>query len=418
MTDVQPPLSGIRILDFTQMMAGPFATQLLADLGAEVIKIEKYGTGEWERALPSMGEFMHGQSPFFLAMNRGKKSIALDLKDPRAKDVVLDLARSADVAMNNFRPGAMERLGLGAVDLQAVRPDLICVGSSGFGANGPLAQNPGQDLLLQAMSGMAAQSGRADSEPQAMANSLVDAATALMNVIAVLSALLGRERRLPSDTAEKGAVVDVDMLSTAVAMQCQEIFAHVNLGQRWERSAEGVVAPWNEAPYGIYAVADGHIALAMSDLPALAEVVGGAELRDALEVLHPYHDRDAVKRLLQEAMRGDARDELLARLLETRGVWAAPVLDFEEVVGLEQLQASRAFQTLHHPAYGSIVTGSLPFRMTGAPARVLPPPMPGEHSRVLLAELGYDAATIDQLFADQVVSEWKPAPAAGGEQDG
>src|ERR671938_37716 len=142
-------LDGVRVLDFTQMMMGPWATQFLGDLGAEVIKIERPGSGEWERGLRAMGELLAGQSPFFLAMNRNKKSVTLNLKHPRAREIVLKLAETSDLVAENFRPGVMDRLGIGSEDLKPVNSSIVYVAGTGFGSDGPFVDRPGQDLLIQ-----------------------------------------------------------------------------------------------------------------------------------------------------------------------------------------------------------------------------------------------------------------------------
>src|SRR4051812_49850782 len=158
-------LDGVRVLDFTQMMMGPWATQFLGDLGADVIKVERPETGEWERGLRAMGKLLDGDSPFFLAMNRNKKSLTLNLKDPRAQDTVKRLAATADLVVENFRPGVMDRLGLGYDDLRAINPSIVYVTGSGVRPGGPYGDRPGQDLLIQSMSGFRGLRGSPDPPP-------------------------------------------------------------------------------------------------------------------------------------------------------------------------------------------------------------------------------------------------------------
>lgn len=397
------PLQGIRILDFTQMMAGPFATQILADLGAQVIKVEKIHTGEWERGLASLGEYVHGQSPFFLAMNRGKQSVAIDLKNPESLPIIHRLVRDADVVINNFRPGAMDRLGLSPEALHEVNPGLIYVNSTGYGASGPFRGRPGQDLLLQAISGLAAHSGPGDRPPTPLANSIVDATTALYNVIAVLAGLIGRGTTGGTGT---GSTLDVNMLSSALAIQCQELFAHMNLGQRFERSHSGLACPWNAAPYGIYPVADGHLALGMADNALLARLLDSAELADLAAHRDPFTDRDAFRAALADALIGRQRDATVDLLLQA-DVWCAPVLDFDEVVDLAQVAENESFIDLQHPAYGSVRATALPIRIDGRSAgSPVPPPMPGEHTDQVLRQAGFDAAEIEHFTSSGLVSSW------------
>lgn len=392
------PLAGIKIADFTQMMAGPFATQVLADLGADVIKIEKLDTGEWERGLASLGEYVHGQSPFFLAMNRGKRSVAIDMKSPRAKDVIDRLIAEADVVINNFRPGAMDRLGYSYEAVRKINPDIVYLNSTGYGPSGPFVKRPGQDLLLQAYSGLAAQTGPADRPPTPLANSVVDAITALYNVIGVLSGLIGRR--------SGGTQIDVNMLSSALAVQCQELFAHMNLNQQFQRSESGLACPWNAAPYGIYQVADGYIALGMADLGVIAQLLESAELAEVAATKDPFQDRDLCRNTLAAALADRRRDEVIDLLL-TADVWCAPVLDFDEVVELPQVAENGVFVEMEHPAYGQVRSVDLPIRFSGGRgADRLPPPMPGEHTAEVLAELGFTDDEVAGLLGDRVVSQW------------
>ena len=260
-------LDGVRVLDFTQMMMGPWATQFLGDLGADVIKVERPGAGEWERGLRAMGKLLDGESPFFLAMNRNKKSLTLNLKDPRAQEAAKRLAAGADLVVENFRPGVMDRLGLGYDDLRAVNPSIVYVTGSGFGPDGPYVDRPGQDLLIQSMSGLAAYGGRRGDPPTPSGSSIVDASTALMLAFSAMVGLFHRAR-----TGE-GQRIDVSLFNTAIALQCQELAAFLNLPDRWERSEAGIAGAWLSAPFGVYRTADGHIAIAMASLSVLAELL-------------------------------------------------------------------------------------------------------------------------------------------------
>src|SRR4051812_11949942 len=187
-------LDGVRVLDFTQMMMGPWATQFLGDLGADVIKVERPETGEWERGLRAMGKLLDGDSPFFLAMNRNKKSLTLNLKDPRAQDTVKRLAATADLVVENFRPGVMDRLGLGYDDLRAINPSIVYVTGSGFGPDGPYVDRPGQDLLIQSMSGLAAYGGGRGDPPTPPRGAIGGAGTAVLLAFSPVVGLFPRER--------------------------------------------------------------------------------------------------------------------------------------------------------------------------------------------------------------------------------
>jgi crotonobetainyl-CoA:carnitine CoA-transferase CaiB-like acyl-CoA transferase len=285
-------LDGIRVLDFTQMMMGPWATQFLGDMGAEVIKIERPGVGEWERGLRSSGELLDGQSPFFLAMNRNKKSLSLNLKQPQARDIVLRLVRDADLVIENFRPGVMARLGLGYDDLRAIEPSIVYVSGSGFGQTGPYVDRPGQDLLIQAMSGLAAYGGRAGDPPTPSGSSIVDASTALL---LAFSAMVGLVHKLKTG---EGQLIDVSLFDTAIALQCQEIAAHLNMERGFERSRAGIGGAWLSAPFGIYRTSDGHLALAMASLSVIGELLEEPRLAEHDDPRRAYDDRDEVYELV------------------------------------------------------------------------------------------------------------------------
>src|SRR5690554_3303265 len=243
-------LEGVQVIDFTQMMLGPWGTQFLGDMGAEVIKIERPRVGEWERSLPAMGEFVGGESPFFLAMNRNKKSLTVNLKDPRGREIIYQLVKTADLVTENFRPGVLDKLGLGYEDLRRVNPSIVYVAGSGYGPDGPYVNRPGQDLLVQSISGLAAHTGRDGELPTPAGTSFVDASTALLLAFSAMVGLFHKQR------TGQGQRIDVSLFNTAIALQCQELAAFMNLNQRWRRSASSAGSPWLGAPFGIYATAD------------------------------------------------------------------------------------------------------------------------------------------------------------------
>jgi len=390
-------LEGVRVLDFTQMMMGPWATQFLGDLGAEVIKVERPGSGEWERGLRAMGELLGGQSPFFLAMNRNKKSLTLNLKDPRAREVVLRLAGTCDLVCENFRPGVMDRLGMGYQDLRAVNPSLVYVAGTGFGPDGPYAQRPGQDLLVQSLSGLAAYGGRRDDPPTPAGSSIVDAATALLLAFSAMVGLFHRQR-----TGE-GQRIDVSLLNTAVALQCQELTAFLNGERRFERSQAGVGAAWLSAPFGIYRTADGHLALAMGSLVVLGELLDLPELAGYDTPERAWADRDRVYRILAGRLAERPTGQWLA-LLATRDVWCAPVQAFEEVVADPQVAHNELLASVDYPGIGEVRVVGMPARFSKTPGTIrLGPPTVGQHTDEILGALGYSAEEVRRLRQDGCV---------------
>lgn len=372
-------LDGIRVLDFTQMMLGPWGTQLLGDLGADVIKVER-PEGEWERTLEMMGGLTGAGSAAFLAMNRNKRSVALDLKDPQAREALLRLGATCDVVVENFRPGVMGRFGLGYEDFRARKPDIVYCSGSGWGQDTAFAREnrPGQDLLIQAMSGLAANGGRYDDPPTPAGTAVVDASTALSLANGILAALLAKERQ------GIGQRVEVDLYSTAIALQCQEISAMVNQHSTWERSKAGIAQPWLSAPYGIYRTADGWLALAMAPLPRVAQALRLPRIAD----LDPWADRDEVKRELDALFAtGPTRDWL--DILLPEGLWASPVRTTEEVIDeLDSAEDTDMLVTVDHPDVGELKLVGCHIRLSETPWRLrAAPPRVGEHTREVLSEV-------------------------------
>ena len=387
-------LEGIRVLDFTQMMMGPWATQFLGDMGAEVIKIERPGTGEWERGLRAMGELLDGQSPFFLAMNRNKKSVTLNLKDPRARDIVLELAAKSDLVVENFRPGVLDRLGMGYTALAEVNPSIVYVAGTGYGPDGPYVNRPGQDLLLQALSGLAAYGGRRHDPPTPSGSSIVDASTALMLAFASMVGLFHRER------TGRGQRIDVSLFNTAIALQCQELAAFMNMERRWDRSEAGIGGAWLSAPFGIYRTADGHIALAMGSLATLGELLDLPELAQYDTPERAWTERDEIYRIVAGRLSERATGAWVD-LLATRDLWCAPVQTFDDLVEDPQVRHNDLIATVEHPSGGELRVVGIPIRFSETPGTIrLGPPAVGGHTDDVLASIGYDRASIDRLRAE------------------
>lgn len=389
-------LDGVRILDFTQMMLGPWGTQFLGDLGADVIKVERPRVGEWERGLRAMGELIGDDSPFFLAMNRNKRSLSVNLKEPEGRAIIEHLVRSVDVVTENYRPGVMDRLGLGYDALRTIKPDLIYVAGSGYGPSGPYVDRPGQDLLIQALSGLAAQSGRAGDPPTPLASSVVDATTALSLAFATMVGLFHKLR-----TGE-GQRIDVNLFSTAIALQCQELTAYMNLDRRWDRSAEGIASPWLSAPFGIYQSANGYLAISMNPLPILAQLLPAPELAD-IDDAAAYRERDRIKRIVQGIVVQRPSDEWI-ELFQKHDLWCAKVQDFEDLLDDPQVAHNELIQTIRHPEFGDVRVVGMPIRFSRTPGTIrLDPPRIGQHNAEVLTDLGYTPERIAALTERGVI---------------
>lgn len=390
-------LEGVRVLDFTQMMLGPWGTQFLGDMGADVIKIERPGVGEWERSLPAMGELLAGDSPFFLAMNRNKRSVTVNLKDPRGKEIIYRLAATADVVTENFRPGVLDRLGIGYEDLCKINPAIVYVAGSGYGPDGPYVDRPGQDLLIQALSGLAANGGRYDDPPTPAGTSIVDASTALL---LAFSAVVGLFHRLRTGEGQR---IDVNLFSTAIAVQCQELAAFLNMDRRWQRSRAGVGGAWLAAPFGIYKTADGYMAVAMASLAVLGDLLDLPEIKAYDTPALAYEHRDTIQPIIAQKIATDSTAHWLETLLAA-DVWCAPVQSFEDLIDDPQVIHNELIQTVYHPRAGEIRVVGVPVKFSKTPGAIrLAPPLVGEHTDAVLSELGYSGAEIEGLRREGVI---------------
>jgi crotonobetainyl-CoA:carnitine CoA-transferase CaiB-like acyl-CoA transferase len=392
-------LDGIRVLDCSIAMAGPFAAQRLGDLGADVIKIEPVG-GEWHRGVAAGNATGNRINASFLSLNRNKRSLAVDLKSEAGREIVYRLVDSADVFLQNYRPGVADRLGVGAAALCARNPRLIYVSISGYGEDGPYRLRPGQDLLLQAMSGGMMSTGRADDRPTPAGQYLVDAVTAYNAFEGALAALFHRER------TGKGQRVDVNMLDAIVALQMQElsVFSVGHKPQRRTAQPHGHV--YIRAPYGVFRTRDGvWIALSLSSLATLGEILAVPEFLVMDEATAGHEQRDRIFELTEAAiLRHDAAPLLDA--FDRRGVWSGRVYGYQDLVDDPQVRHNGSFVEYDHPTEGRVRTPGFPIRFASTPSRVTRgAPLEGQHTREILAEVGYTPEAIAALLAAKVVSE-------------
>ncbi|TVR07044.1 MAG: CoA transferase [Salinarimonadaceae bacterium] len=389
-------LRGIRILSFNHFLAGPAAAQLLGDLGADVIAIEPID-GAFQRNWGVAGHFVDGQSVNHIATGRNKRSLAVDLKNSEGKALVHRLIEGADVVMENFRPGAMARLGFGPDELLAAHPRLIYAAATGFGATGPYAQRPGQDLLLQAMSGLAAHTGRADGPPVPVGSVVIDQHAAALYAMGIVTALFRRER------SGKGGRVDVSLLQAAVDLQGESVTAWLNGAPRTSPRGPGGVASWFSAGgYGIHATSDGHLAVSMSTPAQLGEALG-VEALSAIPDDASFSRREEITALVSQKIATLTLEEAIA-LLDAKGVWNAKVESYDDLQVNPQLQHLEAFPTVEGATGAPVTLVGHPVRYDGEATPVrLPPQALGAQTREILAEAGFDAAEIDDLVARGIV---------------
>jgi crotonobetainyl-CoA:carnitine CoA-transferase CaiB-like acyl-CoA transferase len=397
------PLSGLKILDLTLALAGPLSTQRLADMGADVIKVEEPRKGDFTRTGPMAGVVLGGETIPYLSLNRNKRSLAIDLKNARARDILLDLVRQCDVVVQNFRPGVAERLGIAYEQLTVVKPDIVYVSISGYGNKGPKVKSPGQDLLVQSFSGMVGHAGTHEGGPHPAPVYMVDVATSHLASEGILAALLQRMR------TGKGCHVQVSLLGAALELQLQELTTVLTAGHRPLRGAAPYASVWMEPPYGIYEVADGHIAIAQSDLTVIADVLHSRRLASRARQRPKDEEsaamqawRDDIYAILSEEVTQWRRDELV-EALSTKGVWCGPVLDVEETIVHPQCEGM--FTEIEHPRAGTVRTLAPNIHFsTAAPSPLRPAPMLGQDSVQILRDAGVAPEEIEQLKRTKVIA--------------
>jgi crotonobetainyl-CoA:carnitine CoA-transferase CaiB-like acyl-CoA transferase len=368
----------------------------LGDLGADVVKVEPV-TGEWQRHTSAGGAAGNEVNASFLSLNRNKRSLAVDLKSEDGRELLYELVRTSDVFLQNYRPGVAARLGVDYDTLRALKPSLVYVSISGYGESGPYAEWPGQDLLVQAMSGALFSAGRPDEPPVAAPYFLADAVTAYSAFEGVLAALLHRER-----TGE-GQLVQVNMLDAVIALQMQELSVHTVGGVPQTRSEEVHAHSYIRAPYGIFTTADGYISLAFANLPVLAEVLDAPQLAGLDAERDGFARRDEIAAAVSTALRRESTEHWMLKLRE-RGVWCGPVLSYDDLRTDPQVLHNESFVTYEHPTEGTVTTPGFPYRFSRTPAEVhRPAPLVGEHTDELLSELGVSPARRQALLESGAV---------------
>ena len=353
------PLQGVLVLDFSQFLAGPSCCLRLADLGAEVIKVERPRGGDLARRLQLADQSFGDDSTLFHTINRNKKSFAADLKDPRDLERVKALIARADVMVHNFRPGVMDRLGLDFQTVAALNPALIYAAITGYGNRGPWREKPGQDLLVQAMSGLAWLSGDAGQGPVPVGLSLADLMAGAQLCQGVLALLVRRGR------TGRGGRVDVSLLESAIDMQFEQLTAFLNGdGRQPPRDAVNNASVYLGAPYGIYKTADGYLAIAMTPLGPFAELIGCQPLAAYADPATWFPERARIKSLLAAHLAQRPTAHWLS-ILEPADIWCAPVLDWPQLVHHEGFGALELTQQIENPQHGRMLTTRCPLRVDG-----------------------------------------------------
>ena len=381
MTPPLRTLEGVRIAAFTQFLLGPAAVQHLADLGADVVKVEA-PAGAWERHWAGAETYRNGVSTFFMLANRNQRSLVLDLKSELGCEAALRLIAKSDVVVANFRPGAMDRLGLGYEAACKVRPDIIYATASGYGSDSPFRDLPGQDLLIQGLSGVAWLTGRAGQDPVVVGAAVVDQHGGALLAMGILAALFHRER-----TGE-GQRLEVAMVQAAFDLMVEPVVYAAN-GAKLERPSEEIADTFHSAPYGIYRTADGHAVISMTPVKTLVEALGEPPLNELDDPSLAFSKRDEIRAALGPLVARHSTAGLIERL-RAHHIWCAPVHTIDQALADPAVRHLDPFLEMEHPRAGKVKALRHPVRYgAGEPElRHLPPEL-GEQSHEILSELGF-----------------------------
>jgi crotonobetainyl-CoA:carnitine CoA-transferase CaiB-like acyl-CoA transferase len=403
------PLSHIKVLDLSRIMAGPWTSQILADLGADVIKVERPGVGDDTRSWgPPFLKDASGketkEAGYYLAVNRGKRSITVSLDKPEGQRIVRQLAERADILLENFKVDTLARYGLDYESLKPLNPRLIYCSITGFGQTGPMRDIAAYDFAVQAMGGLMSITGERDDRPgggpQKVGIPIVDLTTGMYAAVAVLAALAGRE------VSGKGDYIDVGMLDVQVAMLCNQAMNYLTSGRTPKRT--GTAHP-NIQPQDTFACRDGNIVLAVGNdgqFAKLCEVLGRRELasdeRFAKNAARVRNQETLTPLLREEFARRDRKT--LVEALETAGVPCGPINTIPEVFEEAQVKHRKMLINVPHPLAGTVPLVASPMRFTEAPLKHdRAPPLLGEHTIEILRDLGFDDRQIESLKQDRII---------------
>ena len=399
MQETQGVLQGLKVLDLTRVLAGPFSTMMLADMGATIIKIEQPVKGDDTR---QMGPFQNGESAYYMNLNRNKKGVTLNLKDPEGKAIFLELLKKADVVVENYRPGTMEKLGLGYEDLKKVNPAIVYAAVSGFGHYGPYKNRPGYDIIAQAMSGLMSTSGWPGGEPTRTGTAMGDVLAGLSVTIGILAALRGR------DVTGYGQKVDVALVDSAVAsleiinmIYLVEKRLPQRIGNRYESTY----------PYDSFQAADGSLVIGAANdklWSNLCKVMGNPDLvgrPEFLKIKDRVKNHAELKPIIEAWTKTKKVKEIVDELLAA-GVPAAPIYNIDQVVEDEHIAKAREmFVEVEHPKAGKLMVTGSHIKLSENPATVrTPAPLLGQHNAEVFGELlQMDEAKIKELQAKGIM---------------
>jgi formyl-CoA transferase len=400
------PLEGLRVLDMSRALAGPYCTMMLGDMGADVIKVERPGRGDESRnwGPPFVGEPYGpypGESAYYMAINRSKRSLTVDLKSPEGQKIICEIATRSDVLVENFRTGSLEKLGLGYEDIKEVNPRLVYCSISGYGRTGPYASRPGYDFIIQAEGGIMGVTGPEEGPPYRVGVSIVDITTGMFASTAILAALRAREE------SGFGQLIDLSLMDSIVALLANVASNYLVGGTEPKRMGN---AHFNIAPYEVFRARDRWITLgALNDRQwgMLCDFVEMPELKDDPRFADNHSrvtNREELAEILNRVFSTRDAEEWLG-MLQQAGIPSGPINAVQDVFNHPQREARELVQYIQHPTAGEVAFPGFPYKFSETPAQLLrPPPMLGEHTdEVLIGLLGYSKQKVASLKEAEII---------------
>jgi len=359
--------------------------------------VEPTGDGEWHRTRAAGNAWVNKLNSSFIAFNRNKKSLSVNLKTEKGREAVYRLGRKADVLLQNFRPGVAERLGLDYETIRGVNDNIIYCSISGYGETGPYAQRPGQDLILQGYSGAMWNTGKEGDPPHPLGMFVADATAAHQAVEGILAALFYRER------SGRGQKVEINMLNCVVDLQVQELSVYLTGGVKPKRTKEPLAHALLNSPYGVYKTKDGYMTLAFGPIHLLGEALDNDRLRSFTEWKDGMEHRDEIYRIVAEILPQKTTQEWIEHL-DKYNLWAGPVYTYDDLVNDPQVRHNQMIVEIDHPTEGKLKVLGIPIRFSESPGPIrYYPPLVGEHTDEILKEAGYTEEEIRRLKAEGVV---------------